>query len=378
MVTKGEINRAGCYLIDKSGGLSRNDAHNILKDFRFVHQHPMALFRHLIDRKLKKNNIEALVSQRLKRIPSIIKKLKIQKNMNLSRMQDIGGLRIVVEGMEEVIIIRDEIKKVEKNRNFRFILANEKDYIKKPDKSGYRSIHMIYKYEKEKYIPSYKQCRVEIQIRTKLQHSWATAVEVLGTFLNQPLKQSFGNKEYLDIFKKISQLFIGLENKKIDYEFIKEVKKDIEDTAFLEKLTNFNFVTKYLDHKGVSQGQYLLLKTNCKEQEIEIARYSSVRFKQANEDYIDMEFENLGNDAVEVVLLSIRDIKKLQQSYPNYFMDTTDFIKNLQKLFKLVEKKQELQGVIDKTKNKNRRTVLENMSDAIFKKTLELYDGGKK
>jgi (p)ppGpp synthase/HD superfamily hydrolase len=54
----------------------------------------MTLFRHTIDRKLKKHNINALVSQRLKRIPSIVKKLEIQENMQLSRMQDIGGLQL--------------------------------------------------------------------------------------------------------------------------------------------------------------------------------------------------------------------------------------------------------------------------------------------
>jgi hypothetical protein len=78
---------------------------------------------------------------------------------------------------------------------------------------------MVYKYEKN--IPSEKQCRVEIQIRTKLQHSWATAVEVMGTYLNQPLKQSLGDDEYLDIFKKISKLFIWLEEIGTDYALIK-------------------------------------------------------------------------------------------------------------------------------------------------------------
>jgi putative GTP pyrophosphokinase len=99
MLTKEKINQAGYYLIEKSRKLSESEANTILREFRFIHQHPMTLFRHTIDRKLKKHNIEALVSQRLKRIPSIIKKLKIHKKMNLSRMQDIGGLRIVVNDL---------------------------------------------------------------------------------------------------------------------------------------------------------------------------------------------------------------------------------------------------------------------------------------
>jgi ppGpp synthetase/RelA/SpoT-type nucleotidyltranferase len=64
--------------------------------------------------------------------------------------------------------LRDEIKKVEKHRNFKFTFANEKNYIETPADSGYRSIHMVYKYDKG--IELRKQCRVEIQIRTRLQH----------------------------------------------------------------------------------------------------------------------------------------------------------------------------------------------------------------
>ncbi|NYT27955.1 MAG: RelA/SpoT domain-containing protein [Candidatus Thiodubiliella endoseptemdiera] len=213
VISNKKIDQAGRRLINKESQLSVQEANSILQEFRLIHQHPMSLFRHIIGRKLKKYSIDAAPVQRLKRIPSIVKKLKIQKNMNLSRMQDIGGLRIVLENMEEVNLVRNEIKKVEKHGNFKFTFANEKNYIKNPPDSGYRSIHMVYKYNRN--IELEKQCRLEIQIRTKLQHYWATAVEVLGTCLNQPLKQSLGDDKYLDIFKNISKLFVSLEEKDI-------------------------------------------------------------------------------------------------------------------------------------------------------------------
>jgi hypothetical protein len=40
-----------------------------------------------------------------------------------------------------------------------------------------------------------------------------------------------------------------------------------------------------------------------------------------------MELEHFDNNVVEVVLLSIQDIKKLRQSYPNYFMDRDENFK---------------------------------------------------
>ncbi len=39
-----------------------------------------------------------------------------------------------------------------------------------------------------------------MQIRTAVQHSWATAVEVVGAFTAQSLKSSQGNEKWLDFF----------------------------------------------------------------------------------------------------------------------------------------------------------------------------------
>lgn len=376
MITKEKINQAGQRLINKESKVSQKEANLILQQFRFIHQHPMSLFRHMIERKLKKHKINTSPVQRLKRIPSIIKKLKIQKNMNLSRMQDIGGLRVVVDSMQEVDLIRNEIKKVERHGSFKFTFANEKNYVKNPPESGYRSIHMVYKYNKD--IPIERQCRVEIQIRTKLQHSWSTAVEVLGTYLNQPLKQSLGNEEYLDIFKDISRLFVGLENKKVDYNLVKQVQKNIKSVKLFDKLQNFNIVSQHFSVSDNIQGQYVLLKMDFRRKIVKIAQYGKVKFEQANEDYLQMELDNFDDKAVEVVLLSIRDIEKLKQSYPNYFMDTTDFIENLQNLFEAVKKMQKLQDIIDNSEGKGHKKLLSEMLDSIFKNTLELFSGSKK
>lgn len=370
MITKKKINRAGFYFINKPSGLSQNEANAILMDFRFIHQHPMTLFRHTIERKLKKHKIDALVSQRLKRISSIIKKLKIHKKMHLSRMQDIGGLRIVVENIKEVTLIRDELIEVGKHSRSKFSFANEKDYIETPPESGYRSIHLVYKYDKT--IPLKKQCRVEIQIRTRIQHSWATAIEVMGTFLNQPLKQNFGEQKYLDIFKDISKLFVSLEKRDIDYKFVQGIKKNIEDMELLKQLESFSIVTKHISND--SKGKYLLLIMDFKQEEIKIFQYGSANFDKANKYYLQIELENLNNKAVEVVLLSIQDVKKLNQSYPNYFMDTTEFIKNLTKVFEFVDKLEYIKNILGDINNEQLKAETSKMYEYVFTKTIEQSD----
>ena len=277
--------------------------------------------------------------------------------------------------MNEVDLIRNEIYKAGVHGNFKFILSNEKDYITTPADSGYRSIHMVYKYDKG--IPTEKQCRVEVQIRTRLQHSWATAVEVVGTYLNQPLKQGFGGEEYLDIFKSISKLFVGLENKdkNIDYKYVTKIREEIAALKFFEKLESFNLVSKNINKE---KGQYVLLKMDFKQATVNVLQYSAARFKEANDEYSKMELDNQDNSSIDVVLVSVRDIKKLQQSYPNYFMDTEDFIKNLKRLFDSAEITKKEKETIASLESENQRELLNKMSSNIFEQTLDVFNKGDK
>lgn len=255
-ITKEDINQTGYSLLNKPSRLSKDQANSILKDFRVYHQKPMTLFRQLIERKTLKHNLNTIVSQRLKRIPSIVKKLKLQKNMKLSRMQDIAGIRVVVDNIDEVYLIRNELKRVEAHGNFKFTFVNEKDYISKPASSGYRSLHLIYKYEKK--VPKNKQCLLEIQIRTKMHHSWATAVEVVGTYTNQPLKQSLGEEVWLSIFRRISKLFINLEDLKVDAKEVNLLKETINRVNFFDILDSCKIITDHLSAKR-NLGRYLLM-----------------------------------------------------------------------------------------------------------------------
>ena len=91
--------------------------------------------------------------------------------MNLSRMQDVAGLRVVVADIKDVYNLNDKLIKSEKAPNFKSNRVREYDYIKDnnpgPKESGYRSLHIVYQYEDKKF----NKINVEIQIRTKLHHA---------------------------------------------------------------------------------------------------------------------------------------------------------------------------------------------------------------
>ena len=91
--------------------------------------------------------------------------------MNLARMQDIGGLRAVVESVSVAERVRTDYLKSQ----FAHELVADTDYIAKPKASGYRGFHLVYKYS-GRDTDAYDGLQVELQIRTKVQHAWATAV----------------------------------------------------------------------------------------------------------------------------------------------------------------------------------------------------------
>src|SRR5690606_34815639 len=95
----------------------------------------------------------------------------------------------------------------------RHTLVNEKDYISHPkDDDGYRGIHLNYRYKNIKNT-HYDGLRIELQIRTKLQHIWATAVETVGIITSQSLKTREGEQRWIDFFALVSSAFAYKEDR---------------------------------------------------------------------------------------------------------------------------------------------------------------------
>ena len=72
-----------------------------------------------------------------------------------------------------------------------------------PKKDGYRSLHIIYEYKSDKCKTDYNGLRVEVQIRSRLQHLWATAVETVDFFTRQAIKFNEGIPDWADFFRLV-------------------------------------------------------------------------------------------------------------------------------------------------------------------------------
>ena len=172
----------------ESSAKERINALDILSNWRASYNYPVNEFQARLRENVKSCQGDVIIAQRLKRTASIVAKLRRFSKMRLTQMQDIGGLRAVVYDTKSLYALRDVFIENESHHT----LVDENDYITKPRGSGYRGIHLIYRYNCDDSYGCNKHL-LEIQLRTKLQHIWAMAVETAGLFLDQSLKSSLGN-----------------------------------------------------------------------------------------------------------------------------------------------------------------------------------------
>jgi len=113
------------------------------------------------------------VTGRVKKISSILEKAKrynIPEDRIFTEMEDIVGIRIMCQFIDDIYEVVDHIHK----RNGKDMhVVYEKDYVNGYKESGYRSYHIIIRYPVQT-IEGEKDVLAELQIRTLAMNFWAT------------------------------------------------------------------------------------------------------------------------------------------------------------------------------------------------------------
>jgi putative GTP pyrophosphokinase len=334
--SKGAVNRAGIALIGDDP--HRHDgAKDILDNWRACHVAPLNSFQTSLRTRLKEIDKKALVSQRLKRTPSILSKIERIPGMKLARMQDIGGIRAVVQDMRKVRELEQGYKKGTKAFT---IVKGGTDYINTPATSGYRSVHQIFKCK--------NGFSIELQIRTQIQHAWATAVETMGTFLDHSLKSSEGPEEWLEFFALASSSFAILEgtpripgqDQLSDMDTFEKLLVTKETLDVLNTLSGFRVVAKKITEEfyNSKKGKYHLVTLNLDERMANIQTYEAKYIQQANEDYSKKEEEARAGKNIQVVLVTSESIAALKKAYPSFFLDSENFANQIKAVKKQLAK----------------------------------------
>ncbi len=334
--SRSEINRAG-EILSKSSS-SRQEAEHateVLSNWRASHLYPINTFQSTLRQRARRIESQFLVAQRLKRTPSIVSKLQ----RFLTQMQDIGGLRAVLSTVENVRKLQELYCNPELHRHtFKHILERPTDYIDKPKADGYRSVHLVFRYNKADK-PEYNKLLVELQFRTRLQHAWATAVETMGIISGQALKSGQGEERAKKFFLAASAAFAhiehtapvpGFENFSKQETFIQVAKES--NSGVLETLRGFALAARVILQQPRQQGEYNLIVLDPIEQSVAISSFSRARLEEANAEYAKVEERALRGEKIEAVLVSAGPLDDLQKAYPNYFLDTHAFVDQIKKI----------------------------------------------
>ena len=339
-----QIDKAGDILISSKNTEEVSTAIEKINDWRTLHLPALDALQNTVIPLLEKKGIKiVLQSRRLKRLTSIQYKLDLNPDMKLGGMQDIGGLRIVVPDVDNLLQALDVLRNTtlegfELVKIMNYIEKKESQYpriIEKflgPKESGYRSIHIIYRFLSEN--KDTDGMKVELQLRTKLQHNWAMAVETAGLITKTPLKSSQGADEWLEFFKVVSSLFAIKEKMPILSEHIDDgydMKELMKLFYNLNKDYNLADTLKALDISNIHarnenyKDGYYILNINFIQRIVNVEVYPKEKEDDATIRYAELEASAQDN-VNAVVLVSVPKMKELQDAYPSYFLDTKNFL----------------------------------------------------
>lgn len=334
--TRPQINAAAKAIIANGAAAEELDeAYVIVNNWRAIHSFPLNTLQIGLRRKAKRVDPNSLIAQRIKRLSSIDLKLRRFPAMKLTQMQDIAGCRAIVESIAQVYGVRELLEESEMKHK----LAHTDNYIKDPKSSGYRGIHLIYRYYSDKN-ETYNDLKVEIQLRSKLQHAWATAVETVGTFTRQALKSSQGEQSWLRFFALMGTYLAEREHSAPIPDTPtnrKELKQELQECArnldVINRLPAYGTALQVFTEPDFQHSDYFLLRLEPSASKVTITGYRQNELERASSDYLAIEraIANRTDSVSDAVLVSVESMTTLRRAYPNYFLDTRVFIDAVKK-----------------------------------------------
>lgn len=370
--SNGEINRAGNVIREKDPSTEEYKiAMKVFSLWRDSHEKPLSYATEILEKELRGIDLEAIVAQRPKTFYSVKTKLVRFPKMKLSQVQDIGGCRAIVSSQKKA---KKLIRALKKRKEFRDGdgKIRYKNYIEKPKEDGYRSYHLNGRF------PDCNGGRkwIEIQIRTNLQHSWATALEIVDLFEGQTMKTGGAGKgRWKEFFILISKQFSILENcssynicesnqnnfkikenynlnnAKLEGHYESRLRREFMNAVgVLSEEDNIKRITKlYKDIQDKFKGYTISFKRMTSKIE---SKYALVRidFSSSNDpetssqyfnenEVLDCEKElqireirDRENPRIINVMIACNNINEIKEAYPNYFADSENFIHRANKI----------------------------------------------
>ncbi|MEU3118458.1 RelA/SpoT domain-containing protein [Micromonospora chalcea] len=313
-------------VIGKGTGTSEEiwAAREVLSNYRLAHAFPLNAVTVTVRQRALDVNQNAVVAERRKRLPTIIDKLKRHPTMSVTTMQDLGGCRVVFESVAEVDELVGILADLPRSRNR---VKKVYDYLRDdpgPRNSGYRGVHLVYEYGASK--KEYHGLRIELQVRTQLQHAWATAVETMDLFSGSELKYGKGDRDALRFFVLVASLMAHEEGtapapgtEGTPDELADELARLEVTVGVLGRLRGYAAIVG--EHATTDRRNTLTLELFRREGRLTVTVHETLADAEARLTAL----ETLDDENLDVVLINIARISQLRDAYPNYFADTARF-----------------------------------------------------
>ena len=317
--SKSRVNRAGENV---RNNIATAEDILVIDQWRAAHRFVLNTFQAILRTRTRGTDI--IVAQRHKRKNTIFDKLTRDglTSMQLARMDDIAGCRLVFQDINQLNQFRNQLHKARfkhKRRNE----IDKYDYINKPKSSGYRGIHDVYIYDvSSERRDSLHGLLIEIQYRTLIQHAWATAVEIIGFITENQPKFDRGDDRYRRAMILASEILARA------FEESNGPLPEMESQTLLEE---FFELDKEINLLGRLKG------LNISETELNENKNAILIFKDTDE--LDVRTYRDSTDALralfklekevpheDIVLVKADSSQEVRLAFKNYFSDARDFI----------------------------------------------------
>lgn len=332
---KSEIDRAGAHLVpwwtnQSPAPEELGRAFIIIQNWRTSHAFPLNTFQMGLRKRAKRIQPNALVAQRLKRFSAVMNKLAREPHMKLSQMQDLGGCRAILSSVEAVDRLYELYRREDKASLDSEGTLKCYDYISRPKSDGYRGIHVVGRYSaRDVDHEPWNGHRIEIQLRSRLQHAFATAVETVTTFTRTPLKFGGGPDEWRRFFALMGSAMALREGSELvegtprdPSELIVELRETANALKVRQRLQGWTSALHTLPSRNIKGFKWLLLVLDVSANKISVTGYAD---RQKASEAV-AEIEQSKRMELDAVLVWVNSIKKLRAAYPNYYADTTEFL----------------------------------------------------
>lgn len=317
--SKSRVNKAGNNI---RNGIASDEDMEVFETWRAAHRAVLNTFQAYFRMDIKRNaEYKMVMAQRHKRKNTIINKLDRFPKMLLSRMDDIAGCRLIFDDIESLDAYRTKLHKA----RFSHTLRNDVDkydYIAHPKSSGYRGIHDIYEYcARAESTKKSNGLFLEIQYRTKVQHAWATASEVVGHVTKSQPKFQTGDKRYhkamgyaSEIMSRAFEGLLGPHPEMKTPELINKFRALDKELSLMRTLRGLNLANEIVTQNNST---ILIFSLN---NELEVRAFKSDESALRSLFQLEREFPEK-----DIVLVNARRGEDIRYAFKNYFSDAREF-----------------------------------------------------